>query len=157
MKNRYIISIILFAFLLFTSCSVEDLIKEEPDNTEILVSNSPWKFESFKLAWATKTEKDTITDQEIEREVNDSYKDLEFTFNADGTGQTTAPNAEVEFLVWDWFFDGSNKICFGATCGADSFTSIQLSENSFSFDLTAGAPSNTEGEKIIYSGRYTLK
>jgi len=156
MKTIYILSILVLSFVLFTSCSVEDLIKEEPDNTEVLTSNSLWKFESFKLAWATKTEKDTITDQQIESEVNDSYKDLEFTFKADGTGVTKVANSEEEPHTWTWSFDGNNKLCFDGGCGDDSFTGVNLSENSFSFDLVAGAPSNTEGEQIIYSGRYTF-
>lgn len=155
MKTIHRLSLLLLALLLSTSCSVEDLIKEDPETSDILTSNSPWQFESFKLAWANKTEKDTITDQEIEIEITDSYKNLAFTFNIDGTGITTVPNEEPH--TWNWFFDGNNKICFDGVCGTDSFTGIKLSENNFSFDLTAGAPSNTKGEKIIYSGRYTFK
>lgn len=155
MKTIYRLSILALSLLLSTSCSVEDLIKKDPDNSDILTSNSPWQFESFTLAWANKIEKDTITDREIENEVADSYKKLAFTFNADGTGITTVPDEEPH--TWTWFFDGNNKICFDGVCGTDSFTGIKLSENDFSFDLTAGAPSNTEGEKIIYSGRYTFK
>lgn len=157
MKTMYKLSALVLSFLFFASCSLEDLAKEEPNNTQILTSNSPWRFESFTLAWVTKTEKDTITDEEIEFEIANSYKDLAFTFNADGTGLTTTPNAEEDPHTWTWFFDGNNKICFDGDCGTDSLTGIDLAENSFSFDLTAGAPSVTEGEKIIYSGRYTFR
>ncbi|QCX01594.1 hypothetical protein FGM00_16300 [Aggregatimonas sangjinii] len=156
MKKYSILSILILSLILSASCSVEELLKEEPGNVEQLTSNSPWTFNSFELAWATKTETDTITDQEIENEVNDSYKNLEFTFNSDGTGLTTIRNSEEESLTWTWFFDGNDKLCFDGVCGTDSFTNVKLSENNFSFDLTAGAPSNTEGEKIIYSGRYTF-
>jgi len=159
MKNLYRLPVIALSIILLASCSklVEELAEVEPDKTNILTSGSPWQFESFELAWATKTEKDTITDQEIEEEVNESYKNLEFTFNVDGSGLTTIPNAEEEPHTWTWFFDGNNKICFEGVCDNDSFTGVILSENNFSFDLTAGAPSETEGEQIIYSGRYIFK
>lgn len=156
MKKHSLYSILILSILLFASCSVEELLKEEPGNVELLTSNSPWTFKSFELAWATKPETDTITDQEIENGVNDNYKDFELTFHSDGTGQTIIRNTEEEALTWSWFFDGNDKLCFDGVCGTDSFTNIKLSENNFSFDLTAGAPSNTEGEKIIYSGRYTF-
>lgn len=157
MSTKYKLSMALLSFLFLTSCSVEDLVKEEPDKAVILTANSPWKFESFKLAWATKTEKDTITDEEIELEVNDSYNNLEFTFNADGTGLTTMPNVQEEPHTWTWHFDGNEKICFDNCAIEDSFTKVNLTENVLSFDLTAGAPSNTQGETIIYSGRYVFK
>lgn len=160
MKNFHKLSIVVFGFLLLASCSklVDELVEEQPDKSNILTSNSPWRFESFTLAWATKTQKDTITDQEIEIEVNNSYKNLEFTFNSDGTGETTIQNSdEEEPHTWTWFFDGNNKICFDGVCGTDSLTGISLNENSFSFDLTAASPSNTVGEKIIYHGRYVFE
>lgn len=157
MNTIYRISILVLSVAFLTACSAEELINEKPSNTEMLTSNSPWKFDNFKLAWVTKTEKDTLTNQEIENEISDSYKNLEFTFNTDGTGLTTIPNAEEEPITWTWFFNGNNKICFEGVCDADSFMDIKLSENSFSFDLIAGSPSNTEGENIIYQGRYVFK
>lgn len=156
MNTIYRLSILALSFVLLASCAVDDLIKEEPANAEVLTSNSPWKFESFNLNSIVKTDKDTLTDQEIEQEINQSYKNLAFTFNADGTGLTTIPDAEEEPHIWTWFFDGNTKICFDGVCDADSFTGIKLTENSFSFDLTAAAPSNTEGEEIIYTGRYVF-
>ena len=76
MKTIHSIFVLTVSVLLLASCSVENLVKEEPqpDNAAILTSNSPWTFESYKVAWVIKTEKDTITDQEIETEINGLYK-----------------------------------------------------------------------------------
>lgn len=49
MKSQLVLPFLAISFLLLASCSVEDLVKEEPNNTEILTANSPWEFESFQL------------------------------------------------------------------------------------------------------------
>lgn len=156
MKTIYRLTLLVLNFLFMASCSVEDLIKEEPSNADILSTNSPWRFESYKVAWVIKTEKDTITEKEIEMEINGLYENLEFNFKEDGTGITTFPDPDEEPHTWTWFFSG-DEICFDGVCDGGNFSGIKLTESSFSFDSTAESPSNTEGEKIIYSGRFTFK
>ncbi|MRI00938.1 hypothetical protein GH721_10405 [Kriegella sp. EG-1] len=152
------ISILSLVLLFLIACSAEDTLKEESqsNNSDILTENSPWRFSNFKLDWSKKTEKDTITDEEIELDVIESYKGLMFSFNSDGTGQTVMQDSNDEPHTWTWFFDGNDEICFDGICETNRFTNIVLSTDNFSFNIIAGSPSISSGEQIIYSGRYTF-
>lgn len=154
MKKSILYAVLFILLLIASSCSEDDMQGGEKD-ADILVENSPWQFESFELSTIVKKENDTITEKWVQTSVNEAYENLAFTFNEDGTGFTTFPDEEP--FNWSWYFSGNDTICFDAVCDEESFTKVELTENSFRFELIAGSPRDADGKITIYIGNYLFK
>ena len=155
MKNLQLSTVLLLGLMLFAACSNDDTAEKEASDTDILISNSPWKFERFELIEIAEKENDTTTGAWVEKIVNESYQNLTFTFKEDGTGFTTFP--EDINLTWTWAFNGDSQICFEGICDDESWTTITLSNKSLSFETISFSPEDEQGNSAKNKGKYHFK
>jgi len=156
MKIPHIFIIVLI--LLLGSCSESEDLNEEvkiETNSDILTSKSPWQFERFTLIRIMEKENDTITEENVMKIVNDSYKGLALNFKKDGTGFTVFPGDDDH--NWTWSFNRQDEICFNEVCDDEKMVEVKLIDDGFQFTQTSFSPEDENGNSALCVGRYFFR
>lgn len=150
--TKYLIVILAFGFLI--SCD-SDENQNSTENSQLLVSQSPWGFNRFEVIEILDNDDYDIQVADITSKQNQRFDGQVIRFNSDGTGTTNNP------LEFNWKFNGSKLVITNGyiyNLNYDltiSDSDLILSSNSFAFqyqDLNSGR----FGE-IIFEGKIHFK
>ena len=142
MKNNVILMLHCIALLFIMSCSSDDDNTSENDNPEVaiaelLVNNSPWTFTEYQLLQITDAGSSTMSQQEIENQVNSDFNQLQLQFNANGTGMLNAPILNSS-ITWELQSNGGHLylVVNELTPPDDEtlFTNVIISQNELRLD-----------------------
>lgn len=119
MKNLKVILVLIIAVTTVLACSKDD-DETTPSNKELLVENSPWKFNGVEVTNVVNTGTEAFDVDIFETKIRETNANVFYSFSADGTGQiidnNNANDIKWEILENNQFKiatkDGENEIVF---------------------------------------------
>lgn len=108
MKNLKIILVLVIALTTVIACSKKDDEISLSDK-ELLVENSPWKFNGLDLTNIAYTGNGEFDVDQFEQEIREENENVFYSFNADGTGEIIDDN-DIEAIIWEILDNGQFKI-----------------------------------------------
>lgn len=108
--------------MLFISCSSDDSSTDviaEVQLEEAMVQNSPWTFSHYEVINIVDAGNSTMTQTQIESNMNLQLGGFTLVFNQDGTGETVVEGEEGESWTWSIENDDDLKILY-----ADNFSDV---------------------------------
>ena len=154
MKIR-ILSILILGIITLFSCS-NDNDDEQDSRINILVENSPWAYQDYKLIAVIERNNSTLTEEELENFIDETTTGSTIMFNADGTAMAKSGTSDItntwtytlnknEILsIWD---DPKGTIA--------TFKNVEISSTQLRFEEDALNFIDDEGNNIKWYGTYT--
>ncbi len=155
MKNIFFIAIILSASIF--SCAKDDNDIEQDIRKNILVENSPWVYQSYKLISVIERNNSTLTEEELESFIDKTTKGSTLTFNSDGTGLSKSGTGD-KTNTWTWTLNKNEiqSIWDNPKGTITTFKNVEISSTQFKFEEDALNFVDEEGNNISWYGAYTV-
>jgi hypothetical protein len=154
MKKLNLFFTILFITLIF-SCSSDDNNATELSITELLVQNSPWTFNHYKLINIIDSGNSDFTQADIENDINQNVGGNVLTFDEDGSGSSFLPEEGTD--TWQWEIINSNqlKITYdGGNGESDTFENISVSTSQFTVESESVSFDEVALFEVLHYGKF---
>ena len=156
MKKLNLIYGLLIGLMIFTSCSKDEntqLTKEE-----LLVQNSPWTFDYYELINIVNQGNSTLTQQELETDMNQEIFGATISFSQNGTGSNSIQGGNIS--SWEWEITEFNelKLTFNGDI-TDNYilNNIKVTENEFIYEEQVLTDDSSAGLSVIHYGEFHFK
>ena len=155
MKIRAL-SILILGLITLLSCSNDTDDIEQDSRVRILVENSPWAFQDYKLISVIERNNSKLTEEELENFIEKSITGATLSFNADGTGQSKSGTSDVT-NTWTWTLNKNEiqSIWDNPEGTMTTWTNVEISSTQFKFEEDALNFIDEEGNNIKWHGTYT--
>ena len=144
MKNLKLITLLVIALTTIISCSKDD-DETTPTFEELLVENSPWKFNGLEFTNVVYTGSGEFDVDEYEEQIRAANENVYYNFYADGTGEII-DNNDSEVINWEILEnnqfkisteDGENEIIFSRLQVTNTNLEFSIENMSFSIYIKA--------------------
>jgi len=150
----FLIAIILLASIF--SCAKDDNDIEQDIRKNILVENSPWTYQNYKVIAITERNGSILTEEELEEFIDKSTTGSTLSFNADGTGISKSRTSDLT-NTWTWTLNKNEiqSIWNDPKGTISTFKNVEISSSQFKFQQDALNFVDKEGNNIKWYGTYT--
>ena len=158
MKKIPILCITLVTLAMLGSCSVEKLFEEEATDSERLVAESPYSFDSYELYLVDDKGESDFTDDEVEADMNRYLKGAKFTFKENGEGSIF--NSEDGNIPFTWSLANSTMTTITIESGeTNTYPDFKVGNSEINFTGRIGTLHfrDSVSYTIIHTGNYIFK
>ncbi len=151
MKNLTIFYLLIS--LVLTSCSSDNSNDNQQSITDLIVQNSPWTFNHYQLLDIVDAGNSTMTQQEIENDVDTSLIDYTLTFNQDGSGNTYLPNEGTETWQWEILTNNQLKITYDNSNGEnDIYNNLNVTSSELTIEYQSVTFDSNATYEVLHNG-----
>lgn len=159
MKKLNSVFSLVFAIMLFTSCSSDDNNTDavgEVQLEEAMVQNGPWTFHHYEMINLVNAGNSTMTQVQIEGDMNLQQEGLTLVFNANGTGETVFEDEEGE--SWTWSIENGNdlKILYDDTV-SDTYSNLSIINGKLKMEAESVTYDSTANLEVFHYGRLVFE
>ena len=158
MKKILILSITLITLTVLGSCSVEELFEEEATDSERLVAESPYTFDSYELYLVDDKGESDFTDEEVEADMNRYLQGARFTFKENGEGSVFNPEDGDRPFSWS-LSNGTLTTTTSASGETNTYPDFKVGNSEINFSGRIGTLHfrDSVSYTIIHTGNYIFK